>query len=75
MLKAQRKGVIDRVPRRFIITAHFTRADLTTFKNFGFFKRNIGAVRKTYATTELPLQLRLVSTEGRSNATRSSSTP
>ena len=44
--------------------AHFTRADLTTFADFGCFKRGIGAVRKSYATTERPLQLRLASNEG-----------
>ena len=34
MLKAMKKGVIAKVPNRFIITAHFTRADLTTFAGF-----------------------------------------
>ena len=63
-LEARRKGVIDRVPRRFVIAGHFTRADLTTFADFGFFKRRIGAVRKSYATTEIPLQLRVASSEG-----------
>ena len=52
------------MPRRFVIAGHFTRADLTTFADFGFFKRRIGAVRKSYATTEIPLQLRLASSEG-----------
>jgi hypothetical protein len=63
-IKARRKGVIDRVPRRFVIAGHFTRADLTTFADFPFFKRRIGAVRKSYATTEIPLQLRVASSEG-----------
>ena len=63
-LKARRRGVIDKVPRRFVIAGHFTRADLTTFADFGFFKRRIGAVRKSYATTEIPLQLSLASSEG-----------
>jgi hypothetical protein len=63
-LKAKRKGVIDRAPRRFVIAAHFTRADLTTLSDFPFFKRRIGAVRKSYATTERPLQLRVASSEG-----------
>ena len=64
MLKACKEGVIDQVPHRFIISAHFTRADLTTFANFGLFKRGIGAVRKSYATTERPLQLQLASNQG-----------
>ena len=64
MQKAVREGVIDRVPHDFIAAAHFTRADLTTFKNFGMFKRRVGAVRKSYATTEQPLQLELASNEG-----------
>ena len=63
-LEARRKGVIDRVPRWFVIAGHFTRADLTTFADFPFFKRRIGAVRKSYATTEIPLQLRVASSEG-----------
>jgi hypothetical protein len=64
LIKARRKGVVDKVPSRFVIAGHFTRADLTTFADFGFFKRRIGAVRKSYATTELPLQLCLASSEG-----------
>ena len=64
MLKALRQGVIAKVPRRFIITAHFTRADLTAFEDFGLFKRGVGAVRKSYATTERPLHLQLSSNEG-----------
>ena len=64
LLKARRRRVIDKVPRRFVIAGHFTRADLTTFADFGFFKRRIGAVRKSYATTEIPLQLSLASSEG-----------
>ena len=64
LLKARRENVIDKVPRKFIIAGHFTRADLTTFSDFGYFKRRTGAVRKTYATTEMPLSLRLASNEG-----------
>ena len=62
--KARQKGVIDKAPSKFVVAGHFTRADLTTFADFGQFKRRIGAVRKSYATTELPLQLRLASSEG-----------
>ena len=64
ILKARREMVIDNVPRKFIIAGHFTRADLTTFSDFGYFKRRTDAVRKTYATTEMPLSLRLASNEG-----------
>ena len=64
MLKARQERVINTVPRRFIIAGHFTRADLTTFSDFGLFKRRTNAVKKTYATTELPLSLRLVANEG-----------
>ena len=64
ILKARREKVIDNVPRKFTIAGHFTRADLTTFSDFGYFKRRTGAVRKTYATTEMPLSLRLASNEG-----------
>jgi hypothetical protein len=64
MLKARKERVITKVPKRFIIAGHFTRADLTTFSDFGLFKRRTDAVRKTYATTEIPLSLRLASNEG-----------
>ena len=64
MLKARKERVIAKAPNRFIIAGHFTRADLTTFSDFGLFKRHAGAVRKTYVTTEIPLRLRLVSNEG-----------
>jgi len=64
MLVAVKQGIIAKVPNRFIIAAHFTRADLTTFKDFKLFKRSVGAVRKSYATTDRPLQLCLASNEG-----------
>jgi hypothetical protein len=64
MLAARRKKIIEKVPSRFVVAGHFTRADLTTFADFNHFKRRIGAVRKSYATTEIPLQLRLASSEG-----------
>jgi hypothetical protein len=67
MLKACKKGVIDKVPGRFIIAAHFTRADLTTFANFGLIKRSVGAVRKSYATTERPLSVKLATSKGAIN--------
>ncbi len=67
MLKAMKKGVIAKVPNRFIIAAHFTRADLTTFANFGLFKRGVGAVRKSYTTTERPLSVRLATSKGAIN--------
>jgi hypothetical protein len=44
--KAQKQHVIDKIPRRFIVCGHFVRADLTTFDDFWYFKRRIGAVRK-----------------------------
>jgi hypothetical protein len=64
MLVAVKQGVIAKVPNKFIVSAHFTRADLTTFKDFKLFKRGVGAVRKSYATTDRPLQLCLASNEG-----------
>jgi hypothetical protein len=64
MLKARQQHVIAKAPKRFIVAGHFTRADITTFADFGCFNRRLGAVRKTYATTEIPLNLRLVSNEG-----------
>ena len=64
LFKARKKKIIARVPRQLIITGHFTRADLTTFDNFGWFKRRIDAVRKTFASAMMPLQLRLAELEG-----------
>jgi hypothetical protein len=71
LMKAQRENVIKKAPRRIVLTGHFTRADLTTFDNFHEYKRKLGAVRKSYTTIEIPLLLRLASSEGRArcNAT------
>ena len=71
LLKARQHGVIDQVPKRIVLAGHFTRADLTTFSDFNDIKRRLGAVRKTYVSTKIPLQVRLAASEGmvRCNAT------
>jgi hypothetical protein len=56
---ALKAGVIDEIPDRIIVTAHFTRADLCGFADWSAFKRQIDAVRNTYATTKKPIVRRL----------------
>jgi hypothetical protein len=62
--KARSEGVIPLVPIRLIVAAHFARADITTLRDFDAMKRRLTAVRKTYATTGIPLTLKLATPEG-----------
>lgn len=48
-------GIIDEIPARIIVAAHFTRADMCGFADWTKFKRQIDAVRGTYATTKKPM--------------------
>ena len=62
--KARSEGVIPLVPTRLIVAAHFARADITALRDFDAMKRRLTAVRKTYATTGIPLTLKLATPEG-----------
>jgi hypothetical protein len=57
-------GVIPFVPTRLIIACHFARADITTLRDFDTMKRRLTAVRKTYATTGIPLAVNLATPAG-----------
>ena len=61
---ARTEGVIPFAPSRLIVAAHFARADITTLRDFDGMKRRLTAVRKTYATTGIPLTLKLATPEG-----------
>ena len=52
---ALKAGVIDEIPERIIVAAHFARADMCGFADWTKFKRQIDAVRGTYATTKKPI--------------------
>jgi hypothetical protein len=62
--KACNEGVISFVPSRLIVASHFARADITTLRDFEAIKRRLTAVRKTYATTGIPLVLTLATPAG-----------
>jgi hypothetical protein len=62
--EARTKGVIPFVPSRLIVACHFARADITTLRDFDAMKRRLTAVRKTYATTGIPLTLKLATPAG-----------
>ncbi|MCZ6576635.1 MAG: hypothetical protein O6950_09365 [Gammaproteobacteria bacterium] len=49
-----REHLISKWPDQVIVTAHWTRADLSAFKDFPTFKSQIDNVQKTYATTTKP---------------------
>jgi hypothetical protein len=50
-------GHITRWPDQVTVTAHWTRADLSAFKDFRALKRGFDGVRKTYVTTGRPLKI------------------
>jgi hypothetical protein len=62
--KARTEGVIPFAPSRLIVACHFARADITTLRDFDAMKRHLTAVRKTYATTGIPLTLKLATPVG-----------
>ena len=62
--KAVGESVIPRVSDKLILAAHFARADLTHLRDFHEIKRRVRAIRQTYATTDIPLSLRLATPKG-----------
>ena len=66
--KALKGGVLNRIPSRVILAAHFTRADLSTLRDFTNIKRKVDAVRTTYATTTKPLFVRIPTDQGEAPA-------
>jgi hypothetical protein len=62
--RARLEGVIPSIPDKLTVAAHFARADLTTVRDFHAHKRRLTAVRRTYASTDIPLSLRIATPEG-----------
>ena len=62
--KAIREGIIPSPPDVIHLAAHFSRADLSTLRDFAKLKRRFSAVRRTYATTMKPLVLRILTDQG-----------
>jgi DNA polymerase type B, organellar and viral len=62
--KAIWEGVIPSPTDVIHLAAHFSRADLSTLRDFAKLKRRFSAVRRTYATTMKPLVLRIFTDEG-----------
>jgi hypothetical protein len=62
--KALDEGVIDAYPDRIILVAHFSRADLSTLRDWKHIRRKVDSVRRTFATTTRPLVLRVSTPSG-----------
>ncbi len=63
---ARREGVIDAVPDKVILAAHFSRADLPSLRDFDKLKRTVDAVRRTYVSAKQPF-VRNVTISGRTH--------
>jgi len=55
LMKAKNLGVIDKLPDSVAVVAFFSRADLTTLKNWPSLKSKVDSVRSTFASTSRPL--------------------
>jgi hypothetical protein len=58
-------GVIDKYPDKIVLVAHFSRADLSTLRDWKHIRRKVDAVRRTFATTTRPLILMIPTPSGR----------
>src|SRR3954453_1371288 len=50
VLAAKWAGVIEAWPETLALVAHFTRADLTTLRDWKDLRRHVDSVRRTFAT-------------------------
>jgi hypothetical protein len=64
LMNAVHEGVIPRIPDKLVLASHFARADLTTLRDFDEIKRRLKAIRKTYATTDKPVSVRIATPRG-----------
>jgi hypothetical protein len=64
LTRAINEGVIDTYPGRIVLLAHFSRADLSTLRDWKNIRRKVDAVRRTFATTTRPLILTLQTPSG-----------
>jgi hypothetical protein len=62
--RARKEGVIDRVPKSLTLAGHGLRGDLSTLKDFPELRRKAEAIRKTLATTTIPLSIEVPTKEG-----------
>src|SRR5262245_63101603 len=62
--KAIQEDIIPSPPDVIYLAAHFSRADLSTLRDFAKLKRRFSAVRRTYATTIKPLVLHILTEQG-----------
>ena len=62
--KAVSEGVIPYPPDLIHLAVHFSRADLSTLRDFAKLKRRFSAVRRTYATIMKPLVLHILTDQG-----------
>ena len=63
--KAKREGVITAYPDKVALIAHFTRADLTTLRDWKEIRRHVDAVRRTFTTCMRPLTYEVALPSGR----------
>jgi len=64
LLEARRAGVIEAWPETLALVAHFSRADLTTLRDWKKLRTRVDSVRRTFATTSRPLVLTVPSPAG-----------
>jgi hypothetical protein len=62
--KAVAEHVIKTYPDKLILAAHFTRADLSALEDFDEIKTRLTALRKTYATTNIPISVTIATPSG-----------
>jgi len=51
---AKQAGIVEQLPGKIILAAHFWRADLPSLKDFKKLKRRVDAVRNTYVSAKQP---------------------
>jgi hypothetical protein len=65
---ALRKAIAERViksyPDKLILAGHFTRADVSALEDFDEIKTRLTALRKTYATTTIPISVTIATPRG-----------
>ena len=62
--RARREKVIRTIPRSICLAGHFLRADISTLKDYADLRRQTEAIRKTYATSKIPVRESISAPEG-----------
>jgi hypothetical protein len=55
LTEAKNRGVIDKIPESIAVAAFFSRADLTTLKDWPSLKSKVDSVRNTFASISRPV--------------------